>query len=379
MNIDKLFNYLYSNKKLLIYLFEHKDRVVNVSEVEDLATFELLENLAFCEIVELVDDKIFLDLKIANFLEEYIDSNETVDVVIIGSILKELEHLILNATEFKDKQNRFIPKIRRAFFKINNILYKNLDTLRGRISRVYKSADEFELKLKELKYYKERLNEFENALNSFEEFLDKFSKILYEFYNDDLNLVLNIVKKDRIEIFRTIIPLTQEVISYINKLELKSVFVEKIIKLKELKDSYELKSKTNINSMVEEFDLLEVPLRIGTRLDTEILQSEDFTKLIQKQQNKKLKTKVAKNIIISEEKIVQDEFFVDIFMLHRSFKSTNQNLIDFLLSFNKTKEKTIDELSQIYCRMILMYEDEYKIEDEKILVENINFAKVRIK
>jgi len=378
MNIDKLFNYLYTNKKLLIYLFEHRDRVVTISEIEDLASFELLENLAFYEIVELVDDKIFLDLKVVNFLEEYIDSNEIVDVAIIGSILKELEHLILNANEFKTKQSRFIPKIRRALFKINNILYKNLDTLRVHISRAYKSADEYKLKLKELKYYKDRLSEFEEALKSFEKFLDKFSKLLYEFYNEDLNIVLNMVKKDKIELFRTIIPLTQEVISYINKLEITTVFIDKIIKLKELKDSYELKSKTNIELISSEFNLLEIPFRVGSKLDNEILQSEDFIKLLKKQQNKKLKTKIAKNITINENKIIQEKIFVNIYMLHRSFKATNQNLIDFLLNFKETKEKNIDEISQIYCKMILMYEDEYKIYDEKIVIDNISFAKVMV-
>ena len=378
MNIEKLFNYLYNNKKLIIYLFEHSSRVIEISEIEDLANLELLENLAFYEIVEIIENKISLDFRIVNFLEEYIDKNDIVDVAVIGSILKELVHLIENATEFKDKKNKFIPKIRRALFKIDSIFYKNLDTLKVHINRVYKSADEFKLKLKELKFYKERLGEFEQIISSFEQFLQKYSPLLQNLQNDELNTVLRIVKKNKIEFLKTLIPLTSEIISYINKIEAKNISVEKIVKLKELKDNYEL-SKTNLTDILDEFDVLITPVRISNRFDSEILQTEEFAKLLQRFKDKKLKTKIAKNVIINEEKIIKDEAFVNIYLLHRQFLSTNLNLIEFLISNENLKNKDIINLSQIYCKMILMYEDEYKVTDEKIKVNNFTFANVRVR
>jgi len=376
LNIEKLFNYFYNNKKLIIYLFEHRDRIIDIGEIEDLASIELLENLAFFEIIEIIDNKISLDFRVVSFLEEYIDNNDIVDVAVIGSILKELIHLIENANEFKEQKNKFIPKIRRALFKIDNIFFKNLDTLRTHINRVYKSADSFKLKLKELKFYKERLAEFEQMISSFEAFLQKYTLLIVSLGNDELNTILNYVKKNKIELLRTLIPLTSEIISYINKIESKNIFVEKITKLKELKDSYELNSKTNLLDEIKNFDMQINPIRVSTKLDSEILHSYEFIKLLQKYKDKKLKTKVAKSVIVEEEKILKDEVFINIYLLHRQFLSTKLNLIEFLISNEALKDKNTTELSQIFCKMILMYEDEYKISDEKIVIENISFAKV---
>lgn len=374
MNIEKLFNFFYNNKKLIIYLFEHRDRVIEINEVEDFASFELLENLAFYEIVEIINNKISLDFRISNFLEEYIDINDIVNVAVIGSILKELIHLIENANEFKNKKNKFIPKIRRLLFKIDNIFYKNLDILKSHINRVYKNADEFKLKLKELKFYKERLAEFEKMITSFEQFLQKYTPLMQNLQNEELNTILKIVKKNKIEYVKTLIPLTSEIISYINKIEAKNLSIEKVAKLKELKDNYELLKNTNIKDLSYQFDI--IGFRVSSRLDSEILQTEDFAKLLQKQKDKKLKTKIAKDVIIDEKKIIKDEAFVNIYMLHRQFLSTNLNLIEFLISNENLKDKDILYLSQIYCKMILMYEDEYRISDKKIKVGDFYFAVV---
>ena len=375
MDIEKLFGYLSNNKKLILYLFEHRDRVVSRDEVEEF-TQSTIENLAFYEIVELIDDKIALDLRVTAFLEEYIDSNEMIDIAIIGSILQELEYTILNAKEFPNKQHIFIPKIRRYIFKIDNILFKNLDKLRGHIYRVYKNTDEFKLKLKELHFYKQRLEEFDEALQNFDAFFLKYTELLRKFANDDLDKVVLLVKSNKIELFRTLIPLTQEVISYINKLEVKNLFIDKVIKLKELKDSYELNTKTNIQDMASSFDMYIQPLKISTKLDREILYSTEFEKLLLKHTAKKqLKNHIALSIDTTQESIKQNSL-LNIDLLHRHFNATNLSLIEFLIGLYDMRDKSIEEISQIYCKMILMYDDEYNLTDEKIMIQNINFAKV---
>jgi hypothetical protein len=377
MNIEKLFSYLGNNRKLILYLFEHRDRVINLNEIEDLASFNMLEVLNNYEIIEVIDSKIVLDLRIVSFLEEYLDTNEIIDIAIIGTILQDLEHLIQKADEFKQKQQNYIPKIRRYIIKIDNILFKNLEKLRIHINRVYKSADEFKLKLKELSFYKSRLSEFEKAIYSFDNFLDKYTPFLNSFYNDDLITILNIIKTNKLELFRTLIPLTQDVISYINKLENKNIFVEKIVKLKELKDSYEINTHTNIKEMIDEFEVLFKPISISSRLDEQIIQTEEFEKILKKLSSKnRLKTKSIQTINIAPNSIVQDDLFLNIHQLHLKFRSTKLSLIEFLVASELLKNSPIKDISQIYCKMLLMYEDEYIFKPQTITIHNINFAKI---
>jgi hypothetical protein len=375
MDIEKLFGYLSNNKKLILYLFEHQDRVIYLQEVEDLVHTSV-ENLAFYEIVEVVDDKISLDLRVVAFLEEYIQRSEVVDIAMVGSILEELEHTIQKAQEFPKKLHTFIPKIRRYILRIDNVLFRNLEKLRDHINRVYKNTDEFKLKLKELNFYKTKLDELQHSLNSFEKFLESYTPLMKHFSNDELDSVVMFVKLNKIELFRTLIPLTQDVISYINKLESKNLFIEKIIKLKELKDSYELYTKTNIKDVALGFDIYTQPLKISTRLDTDVVYSPDFEKLLQRQTSKKqLKSNKAPSIEIHKESISQDRV-VSVDMLHLQFIATNLSLIEFLASLNELRDKSIVELSQIYCKMLLMYDDEYKITTQTTTIEDINFAKV---
>ena len=69
MDIEKLFNHLSTNKKLLIYLFEHRDRVIDTDEIEELVSPAMLENLTFHEIVEVIEQKISLDYRVITFLK----------------------------------------------------------------------------------------------------------------------------------------------------------------------------------------------------------------------------------------------------------------------------------------------------------------------
>ena len=71
--------------------------------------------------------------------------------------------------------------------------------------------------------------------------------------------------------------------------------------------------------------------------------------------------------------------FVNIYNLHLSFKFSSQNLIEFLLSSNELKDKDFENIMQLYCKLILLYENEYRIEDEIIQYQDIKFKKIYYK
>ena len=375
MNIEKLFQNLNRHRELIFYLFEHRDRVIYSVEIEEYCndfTLDVLENF---EIIELSDDKLFLDTRVVNFLEEYIDGSDTIEISGIWEKIEGIKHKLDILHEHKTKQQEIIPKIRRELKKIDAILFQNLDKLRIHIDRVYKSIDTFSLKLKELEYYKNRLAEYENALNSFDNFLKLNSPILKSYYNSELNILLDIIYNNKVSLTRSLIPLTQDVIEYINQAQKQNIFIEKIIKLKELKDSYELKNKSNIVEKLENFSLLQDSIRIGSRLNKDILHSESFYPTLHKISSKaKLKSHKADKIEFTEKTKVQE--FLSVAEIHLAFGSSKSSLIEFLLDYNKLKQKDISEISTIYCRMILMYEEEYKIASDFFEYKSQKFTKV---
>lgn len=375
MNIEKLFQILNRYRELIFYLFEHGDRVVYVNEVEDYcadASLDILENF---EIIERSEDTLALDARITQFLEEYIGSSDTIEIAIIGEKIKGIEHSLEIAREYREKQVAVLPKIRRELKKINAILFQNLDKLRIHIDRVYKSIDTFELKLKELQFYKTRLDEYEQTLHGFENFLKKNVTLMKNFYNNELNLLITLTQENKIALHRSLIPLTQDVIEYINQVQKQNLFVEKILKFKELKDNFEIKNKTDIEAKSKNFQIMFSSLRIGSRLDPEVIHQNSFISILHKVSDKaSLKSHQADPIEFTPP--TKEGAFLNVAQIHFAFGSSQSSLIEFLLHYNQLKSKDIDELGEIYCKMILLYEDEYKISSDFFIYKNQKFAKV---
>ena len=375
MKIEKLFSNLSRHKELIFYLFEHRDKIVFKSECEKFTSFEALDILDNFEIIEINGEKVFLDSRVINFLENYLELDENIEISKVNEIINSLKHNIEIGFEFRDKQKTLIPKIRRELKKCDFTMLQNLLKLRIHIDRVYKSIDNFALKIKELEYYKTKLKEFSLTIQSFEKFLFLYEAKLSDFYNSDLNEILKDVKTNFQNLNASLIPLTFDVIEYINKAQKQNIFIEKIAKLKELKDSLQIKEQTNIVKLSNSFDLIDSMNIIKTRLDSEILNSEDFKNLVEKiSVNSKLKSKKADIIEFDMNSLEYD--FIDIYSLHLQFKSSRIDLINFLLQNSKTKDKTLDEISEIYCRMILLYEDIYNITEDANIYQNTTFRKI---
>ncbi len=375
MKIEKLFSNLNRHKELIFYLFEHRDKIVLKDECEKFTSFEALDILDNFEIIEISGEKIFLDSRVIIFLENYLELDENIEISKVTEIINSLKHNIDIGFEFRDKQKTLIPKIRRELKKCDFTMLSNLLKLRVHIDRVYKSIDNFALKIKELEYYKTKLKEFSSTTQSFENFLFLYEPKLNDFYNSDLNEILKDVKINFQNLNASLIPLTFDVIEYINKAQKQNIFIEKIAKLKELKDSLQIKEQTNIVKISDSLDLIDSMNIIKTRLDSEILNSEDFKNLSEKISiNSKLKSKKADIIEFDINSLEYD--FIDIYSLHLQFKSSRIDLINFLLQNSKTKDKPLDEISEIYCRMILLYEDVYNITEDTNIYLNTTFRKI---
>ena len=349
----------------------HRDKKVAIDEIIDISSYAKIEILEHLDIIESDEDTIALDERVISFFEEYLNIDDSIEVSSIDERLKNIKHLITLAKKSQNKE-RFIAKIKRELKKIDYALFRNLDRLRVHIDRVYKSVEKFSLKLQELKFYQTKLKEFTLALSHFEEFLKYYTLVLENFYDSSLNELLERLNKNRVLLNRSLIPLSQDIISYINLVQQKSEFVEKVIKLKELKDILELRS-SNLEEHLDSFDLLDKSIKISTKLDTQILEDESLEKLISKISHKsKLKTKKAPKIVVEDGYIQRDS--IDINALNLQFRANNLSLIEFLLYNSNIND--FEEVIRVYCKMVLMFEQKYTITNKKFIYNGCEFLKV---
>ncbi len=377
MDLRSFFTNLNINKDLIIYLFKNDSISVDFNLIEDKTSLETLEKLEFWEIIEKNGENFSLDSRIISFLDSYLDLDENLEISKIDEFIKSLKHNIELSIEFRQKQKNSLIRVRKDLKKCNFTIIKSLEKLRIYINRVYKSIDSYALKLKELEYYKERLQEFDLSIKNFEDFLFMYEQKMLGFFDKDLNEILKISKAVFVGVNKTLIKLTYDVIEYINKTQKQTIVLEKISKLKELKDRLSLEDGTNINQEIKEFDALNINLNLKTRLNSDIVYSDDFFDILDKLSNNiEAKRVFAGEIDFNEEFAEYD--YLDVISLNSQFKSSNFHLIEFLINNNLTKNKTVEELAQIYCKMVLLYEDEYKIlENSTKKYFDINFKEVR--
>ena len=328
MQIETLFKLLSLDKSLIIFLFEHRDKQISFDEVEHFCPIDHLEALERVEIIELYKNSITLDQRVILFIENYIDISSTIE---ISSIDDKLEMIVHNIELLKidtKKRHNHPSIIMREIKKIDFILMQNLLNLRNHVDRVYKSIEEYNVKIHELKFYKKKLSDFTLAMQRFESFIILQHPILYNFMNDDLNYVIKQTRTHLTLSNKTLIVLTQDVLEYINRAEHQNIFIEKITKLKELKDRLELNQRSNFRELADSFDLLQTSLSIKSRLNHAILEDEQLNTLVEKLHNSTLKTK--KSGSISHHPKQQIQYFFPVNELHAQFKSSSEDLIHFL-------------------------------------------------
>ncbi len=356
-------------------MYEHRERSLSFGEIEEFVSLERLEFMEHFGIVELQEEKVSLDERIVTLIQSYLDLDENIEVSIIADKINSLKHRIEIALEFKQKQKTTLLQIKRELKKIDYILLTNLLKLRIHIDRVYKNTEEFALKLKELRYYKEKLDEFSVALEQFESFLSTHKATMHNFYDEDLNTLLQSLSLKKIDLNKTLIPLNQDVIEYINQVSKHNIVVEKIIKLKELKESFELNSTTNFQTQLEQFELFDRTLTIRTILDEEVTQDAQLNTILTKISSKAhLKKQTADTIEFLPQ--TKRHEYIDIVGLHLEFRSSKHHLLKFLLTHSKLKNMPLNTIAKLYCKMILLYEKSYTITQQPYCYQNKTFKKV---
>jgi hypothetical protein len=374
MQILSLFKFLNLDSELIIYLFEHRDESITLEEVAHLCSPDRFETLESVELIETIEHTISLDQRVVGFIEQYLDIEANIEISIIEEKLDLITHKIEILKQSQQHSSRHLLAILRQLKKIDFILLQNMIKLRLHIDRIYKGIDSFQLKISELKYYQKKLEELSKALAHYQQFLKQRYPYLYTFMFHELNTLITQTQHRFIEYNTTLIALTQDVISYINQAQMQSIFIEKITKLKALKDRLELNESSDIEQKVDKFTLLLDSITIKTRLDDQIIDESIFGDLLKKLQSAKIKKPKAPPIapLLPTVEITP----INITTLHHQFRSTSYDLFTFLQTHTLLKESSFTLLCETYCKMILRYEIEYIISPQTITIEDATLKKV---
>lgn len=387
-DISRLLSVLHSDRRLLESLFEKRNRLVGFHEVCAEIGEERTEYLINAEILNHTDESIELDERVLSFFEEFLETNEDVEIGDVDELLINIKYnieLYQNEKENEHSRERYLGKIKRILKKIPNLILKNLSLLQLHIGLTYKTQSSHKNKILELQHYKAKLEKLMNIEVKVQKALSNEGHF-FNVVSSHESVLLSLRLKVRLRELRvSLIQLQKQVIEYINKTLHKQHFFEHIIKLKEMKSALEIKEKSNILSLLEMQTtplFMSKPMRISTFLDTEEVYEFGFEEMVQKLQyvipSQKLSLSKAEAL---EESFFEDEektrFMIDTDVLHEEFMLSQSDLFSFIDEKEFSVEQSLEEKITLYCQLALMYEAEYEFSETRMKIEQYEYLIIR--
>jgi hypothetical protein len=384
--VELLLKTLNNNRELLESLFEKRNRNINLFEILNEDNQSQIQYLNEANIINIIDDTVELDEKVIDFFEEYLEANTEVNIGEIDGLLEHLQRYIslyISEDNFNIKQKN-LKSIRRVLKKLPNMIFKNLKQISFHVNITYKTQSNFKNKIKQLEFYKSDLLQLLNIEKNITRILRQEVNFFDNLYDIDIvQLKLDLVLKLK-ELRISLISMQKEVTLYINRILDNITFWEHIIKLKELKENYEIQDKTNIKQIattIEAVGLYKTSSTIKTQINLKILEDEQIRNKIKRIiQGKKL----AKPTKIQSQKI-DDIYFdktqltttiIDTQGLNKEFLQTSYNLFEFLQYKNFKQEISFEQKIELFCKMLLEYEDDYIFKQNHKVFNNIKYLEV---
>jgi hypothetical protein len=367
--IEELLLELYRHRGLLSGMFGK--RYLSVTEEEILPLLdddaEKLDRLVGYGILEKEHNTYSLDSQLREFFEEFLEINEEVHVLYIQEYLEKIDNLrnyYLKETNQRRK-NQHSQKIKHYLRRINRVTLGNVKTLRKKTDDTYKAETNYDVKRDTLKDLRDQRDKLEGVLQAVEKRLT--DELFFRNAADEEFLYIIHFTKINIQSARhNLIEIQQQIIDYLNQVEHRSAVIEKVLRLKDIKDKMQLNQFTDFERQVKDLPGLPALKReqFRTRLPLRLLsENQQVHQLIRKVAAQKHSRKMEKFNVADKlaDKDLEDQHKTaqtyNLDKLFKIFQSKDQDLFRFILWHPFNREVDQGERLKLYCRMASKFAD----------------------
>lgn len=385
--IEELLSELYQHRKLFSALFERR-----MSEITEEAVFELidgssekLERLAAFGLLVRTPGHIKLADQLQDFFCEYMEVDETVHVLYIQENLDEIRKL--SGYWLKDRQDRYLLRIKKHLRGILRITALNVKTLRANMEETYTTEGNFELKKEKLEEVRSQRDALEGVIRAVEAMLD--DRLFFRTAADEeLLQIVHLLKVMLHESRHNLIEIQHKVISYLNHIERRAAVVDKVLRLKMLKDRHYLQQQTDFYLQAgRNADLPRIynePLR--TRISLNELQQEEAMQELVLRVREKLKYRkfleqnrageLPESVFSGDEQI---ENRINLYALKNIFLKRSGDLFSFVMEHDFEESINHAERIGVFCQLASRFAAEFDFPEETKAVGDLEIAVVYAK
>ena len=380
-SLDELIRALERERRLIYALFQDRKRLSFRYELARELASKKDESIEFLRRFGVIrDNSDFLELEdvYLRFFEEVLEVNEEINVASVKESIDNLNNAIdyYRSENNPDRKYGYLRDVKRMLRNIALTTLRNVIDLKRNIDNTYKNEPTFAIKKKKLVHLDEKRRDIAALINECERLIEvKQSNFFMEEVMDvQLKDIVTDVKLQLREVYHNLLELDRQIINYLNLIEYQNRLLQKVQKLKYLRDQMLLETNTDIKEKLINSNpvWMEPRPRYSLKVSLSMLRnSEEGLKVLQDFSKGKANTRLRKGNLadaLTPEDLIEQQHvcqMVDIDEVKNAFMASGDNLFHFVMNYSGYHIKLDYEAKLVlYCQIASQYLYELTINDE---------------
>ena len=367
---------MFEKRKSLSFRYEYALDLIDGNRLQMLLEREVIrQNGAYLEL-----DERFMD-----FFELLLEANEEISTASIDEniqfIHQQMDYYLKE--DNLSRKNGYLRNVKAVLKKIGKITIRNVINLQRNIDNTFKNEPNYKIKIAKLENLDKKRIDIKKLIDTTDELITIKERIFFQQATDEeLAYIVLGLRKELLDSGHNLIRSQQDIINYLNQIKNQVQLVEKIRKVKYLRNQFELLSKSNLKEILtkEQSVILEGRTTATFKLSLNFLASDDARTAILKanSNNRDLKRRKRPEAgVIGDEYLQEafsDEVFINLEEVKNSFLASGNQLFNFVIGYQFQHEVSFEERVTVFCQMVSLYENEFDIRQEFGQYQQIEYA-----
>lgn len=309
------------------------------------------------------------------FFEDVLEVNEEINVSFVQDYLTRLNENIDYYLKENNEQRKYNyqREVKRCLKNIALTTVRNVMDLKRNMDNTYKNEPNFKIKKTKLVRLDEKRNNIALLIRKSEELIDYGQPTFFRVAMDvQMRNVVSDVKLQLNDSYHNLIEIQKQIIHYLNLIDYQNRILEKVKKLKYLKDQFLLEEHTDIRSVIAQKNPVWMEPQVGYRIKLSIdyLRTSDDAFLILKKLaalqkkssrgTRQLAEAIPEGYLDGQSQMIDA---VNLQEVYNAFMASGTHLFYFVMNYRYRKEVERGDKLIFFCQLASQYTDKLRFTD----------------
>ena len=378
---EELLTEMFKRRKTTNYRYEYALELVDDNDAR-------LQYLIDRSVIRQNGSTLEIDDLYLQFFEQVLEANEEINTSYINENLEKVKQNIEYYFNEQNEQRKYeyLRTNKNTLRKIGIITLRNVVDLKRNIDNTFKNEPNYKNKKAKLINLDNKRKDITKLIEQTEQLVTHDNITFFKTATDEeLSRIIVQLKLQLHKCTHNLIEIQRQIIDFLNQIKHQSGIIEKLRKVKYLKDQFILESSTDIKQVLAKNNavVFEPNPSYPLKLSLEYLQTDEeaFVSIKKIAERKKIGEKLKQPIAerISDEYLetqIVEEIQINLEEVKNGFVAGSNNLFDFVMNFNFSKMISFEERVTIYCQMVSLYDTSFEITEQVDERNDVEFAMI---